>query len=526
MAHDVFIGYTEQDTNTAGAVCRTIESEGIRCWIAPRDILPGADWRQSIFEAIQRARIFVLVFSAAANESEQVHSQVRYANYRGISILPLRIDDVRPAHSFEYFLGNVQWLDARERPLELHLKRVADEIKWRLEQMDSLDRPARLPGVGAGERVESRREQEERLRRREQMDQLAQIQDDRPAPAPPPPSALPAGRGSGGGLFRALTGMLRRRASTPPAPSRAAPAPLPQPPIAAHPSGTAANISRTSMAGASHETPHARVDFSVYAPARVQPGASFLLNVWASLPGQRAEMVERAAGPSRKVEIGSRGGILLPSEAPLLLRLCLDGFRVDNPIEPFAWHGQVTNVSFLVSAPAGLAPRAYPGEVQLLDGGMLLGRFFFELVVAAAQTAGATAPQQQTELRSEWMRSAFASYASPDREKVVQRVQGITATGVKVYLDVTSLRTGNAWEEQLKHAIETTDVFYLFWSRFAKASEHVETEWRTALEKKGLAFIHPIPLEDPRHAQPPTELSSLHFNDIYLAVLKATAPEG
>ena len=73
-------------------------------------------------------------------------------------------------------------------------------------------------------------------------------------------------------------------------------------------------------------------------------------------------------------------------------------------------------------------------------------------------------------------------------------------------------------------AIESADVFYLFWSRFAKASEHVEREWRAALDKKGLAFIHPIPLEDPRKAQPPDELSSLHFNDIYLAILKTSTP--
>ena len=50
--------------------------------------------------------------------------------------------------------------------------------------------------------------------------------------------------------------------------------------------------------------------------------------------------------------------------------------------------------------------------------------------------------------------------------------------------------------------------------------------WRSALEKKGLAFIHPIPLEDPRQAHPPDELSSLHFNDIYLAILKSSEPRG
>jgi hypothetical protein len=505
-------------------VCRALESKGIRCWIAPRDILPGMEWGLSVIEAIDRARVMVLVFSVEANASPIIRREVERASSRGILILPLRIEDVPPSRALEYFIGNVQWFDALTPPLDAHLQPLADRIKMQLERvwtpLGAMPAEAGMPCV--------------------------------PAPAPPPmPCCAPAppsygappGSGSGGGLFRGLADLFRRSKSAPSSPSHAPRAPAaprpavpvekPAPPTPAspsakttHPSRPLARVSSSMNSGASPEASQARVDFSVYAPPRVQPGSSFLLNVWASLPGQRAEMVERATGPGRKVEMGSRGGVLLPSETPLLLRLRLDGFALDNPMEPFAWHGEVTNVSFLVSAPAQLAPGAYPGEVQLLDGGMLTAKLYFEVTVAAAQGVGATPPASQAELRAEWVRSAFASYASPDREKVVQRVQGITAAGVKVYLDVASLRTGHEWKKQLFHAIENADVFYLFWSRFAKASEHVETEWRTALDKKGLAFIHPIPLEDPRQAQPPDELSSLHFNDIYLAILsRPPSPE-
>jgi hypothetical protein len=44
MAHDVFISYSSKDKPTADAACAILESKGIRCWIAPRDILPSADW--------------------------------------------------------------------------------------------------------------------------------------------------------------------------------------------------------------------------------------------------------------------------------------------------------------------------------------------------------------------------------------------------------------------------------------------------------------------------------------------------
>ena len=48
MPHDVFVSYSADDKPTADAVCATLENKGIRCWIAPRDILPGVDWGGAI----------------------------------------------------------------------------------------------------------------------------------------------------------------------------------------------------------------------------------------------------------------------------------------------------------------------------------------------------------------------------------------------------------------------------------------------------------------------------------------------
>src|SRR5713101_8280389 len=48
MAHDVFISYSSKDKPVADAVCAGLEGRGIRCWAAPRDILPGSDWGAAI----------------------------------------------------------------------------------------------------------------------------------------------------------------------------------------------------------------------------------------------------------------------------------------------------------------------------------------------------------------------------------------------------------------------------------------------------------------------------------------------
>jgi len=51
----------------------------------------------------------------------------------------------------------------------------------------------------------------------------------------------------------------------------------------------------------------------------------------------------------------------------------------------------------------------------------------------------------------------------------------------------------------------------------ASASVWVKQEWQTALRTGRRDFIDPVPLESPEEAPPPSELSSLHFNDWMLA---------
>src|SRR2546430_1562817 len=129
MAHDVFVSHSAKDKATADAVCAVLESRGIRCWVAPRDILPSQDWGGSIIEAINGARAMVLIFSANANASPQIKREVERAVNKGIPIIPLRIEDVAPTATLEYFISTPHWLDAFTPPLEKHLKYLAQIIR-------------------------------------------------------------------------------------------------------------------------------------------------------------------------------------------------------------------------------------------------------------------------------------------------------------------------------------------------------------------------------------------------------------
>src|SRR6516165_10740309 len=128
MAHDVFLSYSSKDKPIADAVCGTLEGKRIRCWIAPRDVLPGLPYGEAIVEAIEASRVMVLVFSASANKSPQVMREVERAVSKGIPILPLRIEQVPPSKSLEYFISAPHWLDALTPPLEKHLNSLTETV--------------------------------------------------------------------------------------------------------------------------------------------------------------------------------------------------------------------------------------------------------------------------------------------------------------------------------------------------------------------------------------------------------------
>ena len=109
-----------------------LEEQGIQCWIAPRDIVPAADWAAEIIDAISAARAMILVFSASSNQSPQVRREVERAVHKQISILPFRIEDVLPSKSLEYFLSAQHWLDAFPPPREPHYARLCSYLKAQL----------------------------------------------------------------------------------------------------------------------------------------------------------------------------------------------------------------------------------------------------------------------------------------------------------------------------------------------------------------------------------------------------------
>jgi dienelactone hydrolase len=138
MAHDVFISYSNKDKKPADAVCSIMEKNGIRCWVAPRDITPGVPFAEAIIDGIKGSKVFVLVYSSNSNQSQQVVKEVDRAVHHGLAIIPLRLEDVPMSKQLEYYVSNVHWLDALTPPLEKHINKLCKVVKMLLT-MDNVD---------------------------------------------------------------------------------------------------------------------------------------------------------------------------------------------------------------------------------------------------------------------------------------------------------------------------------------------------------------------------------------------------
>ncbi|HKO69965.1 MAG TPA: TIR domain-containing protein [Bradyrhizobium sp.] len=108
----VFVSYSTADRKQALAVCKALERRGTKCWISTRDVAPGENYQEAIVRALRGSRAMVLVFSEAANNSDEIKKELSLASRYHIPVMALRIEDVEPSDAFAYELSTRQWIDA------------------------------------------------------------------------------------------------------------------------------------------------------------------------------------------------------------------------------------------------------------------------------------------------------------------------------------------------------------------------------------------------------------------------------
>ena len=212
-------------------------------------------------------------------------------------------------------------------------------------------------------------------------------------------------------------------------------------------------------------------------------------------------------GGVHEVKRGSSIKIVLTSE----------DIELEDNTETMTWCGGYLNFTFPVSLPEDYSKSNVRFKAILYVDDLPVTKLNFNAKCMSQL-------EQKLEIIRKDVLSAFVSYASQDRARVLATVQGMKSIAPKmdIFVDITRLKSGDEWDEALCEEIIRRDIFFLFWSLSASQSKWVEKEWRYALENKGDECIEPVPIEPQGECPPPPEeLSHKHFNDPLLYVINA-----
>jgi hypothetical protein len=128
ISHDVFVSYSSMDKTVANSIVAYLEKDGIKCWIAPRDVLPGVNFHVAIVNAIKSCKIMVLIYSSRSNRSAHVKSEVNVAFESGAIIIPFRLEDVPLSQEMQYLISTKHWIDAMTPPLEDRINDLVSSV--------------------------------------------------------------------------------------------------------------------------------------------------------------------------------------------------------------------------------------------------------------------------------------------------------------------------------------------------------------------------------------------------------------
>ena len=112
-----------------------------------RDVPPGANYQEAIVQSLRNARAMVLVFSDAANSSDEIKKELSLASRYHVPVIALRLEEVEPSDAFAYELSTRQWINAFEG-----WDRSIDALVDRLGQIGAgkpMPKPPRGPRRGA-----------------------------------------------------------------------------------------------------------------------------------------------------------------------------------------------------------------------------------------------------------------------------------------------------------------------------------------------------------------------------------------
>lgn len=143
----VFVCHHAEDRDRAAQLVRELEAAGIPCWIASRDVAPGASWGNAIADAASTSRAVVLILSAYAAASPSILAEVQFASVAGATIIPFALGEYALSPQLASLLADVDGIDASRLGFERAMQDLIRSLCGLL-RLPNVAVPSRRPDAG------------------------------------------------------------------------------------------------------------------------------------------------------------------------------------------------------------------------------------------------------------------------------------------------------------------------------------------------------------------------------------------
>lgn len=259
---------------------------------------------------------------------------------------------------------------------------------------------------------------------------------------------------------------------------------------------------------------HGEITASAFAPAEITIGDDMMIQVYIYEEKEHNNVVISASN----VDEGATERDCIPLNLNLK---CGDKvkFRLNilhcpelTQLKSIIWQGKTTKSYFNVTLPTSFDKKKLFVEIIISVNDVPLGELSFTTKVVDA----CLSEKVVTDVLPKQYKKVFLSYAHQDIEKVRPYAHAYKIEKRDYFFDRHSLGIGDVYEEKILDYINTSDLFLLFWSEHAAASNYVKKEFLTALKraypqvsfKDAQLRICPMSIEP--HAELPEELRNIY----------------
>ncbi|MCM2312906.1 MAG: tetratricopeptide repeat protein [Steroidobacteraceae bacterium] len=126
---DVFISYSREDKDKVLELAGQLRAAGVNIWIDQGGIDGAAMWGEAIVNAIEHAKVMVLMVSEAAVRSHNVAKEVVLTSERKGYILPVLLEPTSIPPSLKYPLAGIQQIEYYEGDPAQNLKSILRSLE-------------------------------------------------------------------------------------------------------------------------------------------------------------------------------------------------------------------------------------------------------------------------------------------------------------------------------------------------------------------------------------------------------------